>query len=144
MTKKTVALSIVITLLITTYLGYAVFNKGDLEESELLLNPPEASTDELYQHVFLTLLDPLISNAIYGYYGESYSHDYWDIKIINLERLSYTENGMFKMTLEVSPYVGAHNSVGVDQITLIIEAGGDVEVVDYKHIKSYDLPPHLQ
>jgi len=144
MNKKFIVLSIIITLLITSYLGFAVFNNEAIEESKLLLNPPKDSTEELYQHIFLTLLDPYISDAIYGYYGKSYIHAPWDVKIINVERGNYFETGMFKMAIEVAPYVGAHNAVGVDHITLVIEAGGDVEVVDFNHIKSYPIPDYLK
>lgn len=49
----------------------------------------------------------------------------------------------FKIKLEVSPYLGAHNSIGVDHIILSVSSGG-VEVEKFEHIKSYPIPPNYR
>ncbi|WP_026477812.1 DUF3888 domain-containing protein [Alkaliphilus transvaalensis] len=43
----------------------------------------------------------------------------------------------FIIDIELVPYIGPHNSVGIDQITLIVEGSCDVEIVDFRHIKDF-------
>jgi len=50
---------------------------------------------------------------------------------------------VFEMKVEVLPYLGAHNSIGKDQITLGISYG-DSKVLGYKHMEDYEVPPWLQ
>jgi hypothetical protein len=49
----------------------------------------------------------------------------------------------FEIMLQVSPYLGAHNSIGTDLITFRISSG-EVTVEKFEHIKSYPIPPWLQ
>jgi len=48
------------------------------------------------------------------------------------------------VTIEIEPYVGPHEPVGKERMTFIIGHWGEVIIKQYEHLKSYDLPPHLQ
>nr|WP_223555466.1 MULTISPECIES: DUF3888 domain-containing protein [Lysinibacillus] len=50
---------------------------------------------------------------------------------------------MFLVTLEVTPVLGAHNSVGRDQLTFSINPN-EIKLKDFKHMENFGLPPHLQ
>ena len=52
------------------------------------------------------------------------------------------QNSEYIVTVEVLPYVGAHNSVGKDRITIHVYPWGTATVEKHEHLESYDLPPH--
>jgi len=43
----------------------------------------------------------------------------------------------------VQPFVGAHNTIGVDEMIIRINPT-KTEVESFKHIKSFPLPPQLE
>lgn len=42
------------------------------------------------------------------------------------------------------PFVDAHWTVGIDEITFSADYAGNIELKEFKHIKSYSLPEHLK
>ena len=109
--------------------------------------PPQGSLEELYQDVFMTMLLPYIQEAVNNYYekntGYSPGVDPWQPDILSIERPNGYRTFLFIIKLEVAPYLGAHNSIGVDHITIKVSSG-EVKVLEYKHIKDYPIPPWLQ
>lgn len=109
--------------------------------------PPQGSLKELYQDILMTTLLPNIQGAVTSYYvkntGYSPSVDPWQPDILYIERPNGYRTFLFIIKLEVAPYLGAHNSIGVDRITLRV-ASNEVQVLDFEHIKSYPIPPWLQ
>jgi hypothetical protein len=55
-----------------------------------------------------------------------------------------TKKTSYSVTVLVRPFVGAHVSVGVDEIQFLVGLNGDVTTVNYKHVEDHKLPPHLQ
>ena len=53
-------------------------------------------------------------------------------------------NPIILITFENTPYLGAHNTVGYDEITFQASYTGEVMLLEYKQLKSYDLPDHLK
>lgn len=62
------------------------------------------------------------------------------MEIISLERTSDIGPQGYFITLEVNPYLGAHNSVGTDHTTFGITLEG-IQSISFKHIKSEELMP---
>ena len=42
------------------------------------------------------------------------------------------------------PYVGAHNTIGVDNLTIKVFFGEGCKVVKFQHVKSYPIPSWLE
>ena len=53
------------------------------------------------------------------------------------------QGGPIEITFVASPFLGAHNSVGVDEITFTVGEWGDVNLEKFSHVISYSLPEHL-
>lgn len=88
-----------------------------------LLRIREAS-DEFYQEYYTT-------SPVVIYYSVF-------LKAVKSEkRLSY-------VTFTSQPYLGAHNTVGIDEITFLADYHGNVTLDRFHHLKSYDLPEHLK
>ncbi len=109
--------------------------------------PPEKSLEELYQDVFMMMLLPYIQKEVDNYYekntGYSPSVDPWMIDLLSIERPYGYRSFTFTMNLEVNPYLGAHNSIGVDHITTRVSYD-KVEILKYEHVEDKPIPPWLQ
>jgi len=61
------------------------------------------------------------------------------MKSITIERVYGYRSFSFLVTLEVTPVVGPHISVGKDRLTFDIGARG-VELTKYEHLETHELP----
>ena len=91
-----------------------------------------------------TLLMPYIVKEIADFYEQYLTYtpmeDPWHIKLIGFEQAGYH----FMVKLKVEPYIGPHNSVGIDYITFKIDALGKVSIENFEHIKSFPIAPNYQ
>jgi len=109
--------------------------------------PIKGSLEEIYKDVSMGLLTPHIHKAVSDHYekntGFSPNVDPWDINILSIERPNGYRTFLFVIKIEVSPYLGAHNAIGVDHLTIRVSSG-EVEVEKFEHIKSYSIPPNYR
>lgn len=106
--------------------------------------PPAGSKEELYQDLFITLLGPFIEKSIENYYGKPYAYDPWSVDVINIERPNGNRTSYFIIKLQIMPYIGAHNTIGIDNLTIEVKYGEVPKVIKFEHIKSYEIPQWLR
>lgn len=104
--------------------------------------PLEGSVEELYKDLLVTTIDPYISSEIEKQYGLPLLYGLYDVDFLEIDRASY-RGFSFTLKIQVHPFVGAHNIIGVDEITLSISPYG-TKVEAFKHIKTYPLPPEKE
>ncbi|MBH0175704.1 DUF3888 domain-containing protein [Fictibacillus sp. 23RED33] len=118
--------------------------------AEAVPKPPEGSREELYQDLFITLLSPYIDQPINKYYSKIINitpmvYPY-DVDIISAKRMFEGRSFLFLVTLEVTPVVGPHISVGKDRLTFKIGSGEGVgqqtKLIQFNHLETYELPPN--
>ncbi|MCI2041300.1 MAG: DUF3888 domain-containing protein [Clostridium luticellarii] len=106
------------------------------------------SKEKLYQDMLVTLLLPILQNAVDNYYKEYLSVSPviapYDISVLSIDRLGGNETFDFCVKLELHPYVGPHLDVGLDHITIKINSTGRVKVEKFEHIRNYELPSYYQ
>jgi hypothetical protein len=56
------------------------------------------------------------------------------LKSVTAETKEGTQNTSAKIVFEAEPYVGPHNTVGIDELTFLASYNGDVTLIDYLHI----------
>lgn len=138
MKKNAIVCLLVILFMLAVQLPYT---------AQTIYKPPEKSREELYQDIFITLLHPNIDKAVSKYYStllaDAPTVYPYQVDVIKAERTGEYRSFGFLLTLQVTPVVGPHISVGMDQLTFFI-ASGRVILRDFKHVKTYDLPPHWQ
>jgi len=105
--------------------------------------PKEGSIEELYKDIIARLIAPYVSKEIEKYYGRPYLYDLWRMKFLRIDRLNEYRGFSFTITVEVEPFIGAHNTVGIDEMTIRIESESPT-VENFKHIKSFPIPENLQ
>lgn len=109
--------------------------------------PAKESDEELVMDLFFSLLLPTVQDEVCKYYSDSLTECPmvypYEIKILKMERTNHYRGYIFSVTIEVTPVLGAHNPVGRDQLTYKITPS-DVTLEQFKHQKTFELPPHLQ
>ncbi|AHV98170.1 DUF3888 domain-containing protein [Paenibacillus sabinae] len=109
-------------------------------------NPKQDSTELQIQDMLMLLLTPAIQDAVSNYYLKYLKEPPlvypYQIDVIQIERKNGFRGFMFLLTVEVTPVVGPHISVGMDRITFEISAGPTVKLIKYNHIKDFELPPN--
>jgi hypothetical protein len=120
--------------------------------AEAVSKPPEGSREELYQDLFITLLSPYIDQPINEYYSKIINitpmvYPY-QVEIISAKRVLEGRSFLFIVTLEVTPVVGPHISVGKDRLIFKIGAfagiGQQSKLIHFNHLETYELPPNWQ
>ena len=102
------------------------------------------SAETLKNDILASLLYPKISKAIRDNYGTNdISYDLFDMKIINIMRPFGFRTFSFIVTVEVTPFTGAHNHVGKDIITLLVTPF-NVKVTDFLHSEIQKEPDLLK
>ncbi|MBU5677926.1 DUF3888 domain-containing protein [Alkaliphilus sp. MSJ-5] len=135
----------VVSLLIISFVsGYFIHKysfeiKTQLSQDAIL----QGSKQELYQDIFVTLLLPFIDKAVEEYYGSSYNVAPYDVEVLSIERPNAYRTFAFKIKLKVMPYIGPHLYAGEDHITISLELD-EVRIIEFEHIKGYELPPHYK
>jgi hypothetical protein len=142
-----------IVMLIILMLGFqftftTFVSATTLYPSNIPYQPPEQSREELYQDIFISLLLPYIQNEVDKYYSK-YLIDPpmvapYTVYVLSAERPNGYRTFFFRLKLQVDSYIGTHNSVGLDYITVTVGGSGDVKIEKFEHIKSYVLPPNYE
>lgn len=103
---------------------------------------PTQDTEELrLQDMLMILLTPTINKELEKYYGpQTPGVTPWKIDIIETKRVQHFRGFILDITLEIEPTTGHHVSVGRDKMTFRISYGPSVELKNYTHLASYDLP----
>lgn len=129
-----------------TFTHYA--SAAALYPPDIPYQPPEQSREELYQDIFISLLLPYIQNEVDKYYSKYLTNTPmvapYTVYVLSVERPLGYRSFFFKLKLQVNSYIGPHNSVGLDYITVTVEGSGDVKVENFEHKESYLLPPNYE
>ena len=95
------------------------------------------------QAIINTYLDKInsASNDFYDeYYTKLPSVMYYTVSIKNI--VSEKSNSI--ITFNSYPYLGPHDTIGIDEITFIADYMGNVKLQSFNHIVSYHLPDNLK
>ena len=95
------------------------------------------------QAIINTYLDK-ISSASNDFYDEYYtklpSVMYYTVSIKDI--VSEKSNSI--ITFNSYPYLGPHDTIGIDEITFVADYMGNVRLQSFNHIVSYHLPDNLK
>lgn len=142
-----------ILLLINIVIIFLFLSSSNIESKELKLNEninltnddSKWSLDE-YQEITYYLLNPYLSDEIDKYYSKYLTispmvYPYYPYtEVLSIEK---THSGPYLIKFRIKSVTGPHIQIGTDDITFKIGTG-NVEVVKYEHIKSYELPERYE
>lgn len=95
------------------------------------------------QAIINTYLDKIksASNDFYNeYYAKLPSVMYYTVSIKDI--VSEKSNSI--ITFNSYPYLGPHDTIGIDEITFVADYMGNVKLQSFNHIVSYHLPDNLR
>ncbi|MED5016234.1 DUF3888 domain-containing protein [Paenibacillus chibensis] len=107
----------------------------------------------LYQDIMMELLLPDIQNAVNDYYKSKLTENPlvypYQIDIVQAKRVNGGpgDRGFhFSITLETTPVLGPHVSVGKDRMTFEISPlfPDKIQLVAFHHLQTFELPPNMQ
>ncbi|AJS61369.1 hypothetical protein UB51_02895 [Paenibacillus sp. IHBB 10380] len=117
--------------------------------AETSYHTPHEDSEELrLQDMLMNFLNPYMNDAVRDYYQRlllepPLVYPYF-VDVVDSKRINGFRGFILSITLDVTPVVGSHISVGEDRLTFEISAGPEVKLVNYTHLKTYELPPHWQ
>jgi hypothetical protein len=97
--------------------------------------PSEGSIEELFKDVIVTLIEPYITKEVEKYYAQPLQYDLSTVEFLKIHRPEY-RSFSFVIKLQICPFVGAYNTIGIDNITLKVSPV-KTEVYKFEHIKSF-------
>lgn len=101
--------------------------------------------EESFQRLALTLLAPKIQEQINQYYKDKLTVTPTFSPFLGGTDLDVEYHASYiDVHVKTIPYVGPHLSVGMDLMRFRIDNTGIVRVLEYKHIRDYELPPNWQ
>ena len=142
--------AIVVVLMIVSVFYIRTNMVGQTGNHVVLAQPQTGSAEKnLYREILITALDPYIQQAVSDYYGKNVSNYYgkyvmappYMVRVMDAKKNNNEQ--IYDVTFEVEPYIGPHDEVGIDQMTLSISPI-KIDVTDFKHIKSFSLPSNMQ
>lgn len=74
------------------------------------------------------------------YYTAHPNVGYYSTTVKRIEK----KGSQIYVTFYTLPYIGAHNTIGKDEMTFSINNLGETEVVVFSHLENHSLPPHLK
>lgn len=112
--------------------------------------PPQDTKEMMINDILMLLLGPEIDKAVSDYYSEYLTETPlvypYQVEIVNVERIGGFRTFHFIITLETTPVVGPHISVGKDRLTYEISPiiPGQIKLKKFQHLETHELPSHWQ
>lgn len=143
---KRMIISICFISLLSTGLGtmsYAIARDIDTSKdsrtlmyNDMLMVILNEKTEEVANQYYLKKLKQRV--AVYPY----------DMNVVKVKRINGFRGFDFLITIETQASIGAHNSVGKDRFTFQISPSvsekDGIKLIEFKHLKSYSIPPYLR
>ncbi|MEO2203083.1 DUF3888 domain-containing protein [Paenibacillus pabuli] len=101
--------------------------------------------DEPLKRLVLTLLAPKIQEQINYYYKNKLTVSPTFTPFLDGTDVDVKyHSSHIDVQVKTIPYVGPHLDVGLDSMRFTIDNSGSIVVLEYKHIRDYDLPFNWQ
>lgn len=134
-------------VLLFSLFGWFLFQAGASAE---ISSKTSDSRELQLQDMLMLFLGDYIEKAVEGYYSKYLKESPlvypYQADVVGIERVGGFRTFHFRLTLEMTPVVGPHISVGRDRAVFEIDPTlpGQVKLIDYKHLETHDLPPQWQ
>ena len=140
--RKYLVIAVILILLLGVLLVAYVKRKQDAVET---FHVNATTEDEIKDELIIALFIESITKNVNMFYSEYYTGQ---IMVYNYETIivaiEKTENRSISVKFGVTPMVGAHNPLGYDELLYKIDYVGNGKLVQYEHIKNYDVPEKFQ
>lgn len=103
------------------------------------------SKEQVTEWLVIDSLFPYIKKPIKDYYGGFVPVEVTTPSSKVIEANYFPEKAYFIVKLQVEPYLGAHDPIGIDNLTFKIDqTNGNITLEKYEHVKSFKIPEHVK
>ena len=122
---------------ILTLLSIISFSKAVNRDGNFVQAMSANAETDIYKETLTVSLLKELQQASNRYYDGSYSvFPTVELVTTKLEQICKQE-GKTILEFKIMPFIGPHNTVGVDHITLSLDHRGNVTVLDYQHSENF-------
>lgn len=101
------------------------------------------TVDKAFIYTYLKAIKNASDDFYSDYYYIAPTISYYSVFLKEVKALG-NNTSQISITFHTLPYLGPHDTIGEDEITFLTDYTGKVELKQFKHLKSYDLPRNLQ
>lgn len=131
-------------ILLNTILVGCLLAKTNMNEIITTSNIGTSDTREDYNQLLINTYLTKIEKASNDFYDEYYTTspivNYYSVFVKNITSGKNT----YYVTFTSEPYLGPHDTIGIDEITFSADVHGCVRLEKFNHIISYHLPDNLK
>ncbi|WP_077247764.1 DUF3888 domain-containing protein [Bacillus sp. FJAT-27225] len=133
-------------LFIISFFALGSFEVHAQPKNKPVLSEQVDSHELRVQDMLMNFLNPHIDDAVCNYYKQILTecpmvYPYF-VDVVKSQRMNGFRGFILQITLDVTPTIGPHISVGKDRITFEVSAGPTVRMINYKHLETHELPEH--
>lgn len=143
---STLKRAVVIELLAITILVVSLI-KGKVKEIPEVTGIFNENENSIYENALINTYLADLQQASDEYYKDYFTNSptiaYYYVELIEL-RSDNKNNPSIYITFLTMPFIGPHDIIGEDEITFLASYTGEVKLVGFKHLKSYELPENLK
>ena len=135
-------------IILMSLLLFGLYGCGDSDRpAESAENKEILSIESDYNILLINTYLKNIQDASDGFYNEYFTisprADYYVVSVKEISS-DHSTNPTSLITFICEPFVGPHYPVGTDKISFSADYSGNIELEEFKHIKSYSLPDNLK
>lgn len=120
-----------------TVLGIISFANAANQNSSNVYAMSTNVKDDIYEEALSASLLKELQQASNNYYENSYPvFPTVELDTTELQQI-YKQKGKTILEFKIMPFIGPHNTVGIDHLTLSLDNRGNIMVVDYKHSENF-------
>lgn len=132
-----------VLLILLSILLLAMHDKKKPEGMQTF-NVNAVTEDEIKDELIIALFVESITENVNHFYSEFYSGQIavynYEIDVLEVVK----NNGHISIKFGVTPQIGAHNPLGYDELTYLIDSAGNGKLTKYEHIKNYPIPERFE
>lgn len=109
------------------------------------ISQEQSSKEQVMGWIIIDYLSPYIQKALKSYYGGYVPYLVTTPTSKILDANFVQEKSYYTVKLQVEPYVGAHDPIGLDSFTFRINRiDNKITLEKYEHIKSFKVPDYVK
>ena len=126
------AIIVLLALLVIIGLSKAANQDGNCVQTMAM-----SSETDIYKEALTASLIKELQQSADRYYGGSYSvFPTVELSTTELEQL-YRQGSKTILAFKIMPFIGPHNTVGIDHLTLSLDSRGNITLLNYQHSEDF-------
>ena len=125
------------TIVLLALLVLIGFSKAADQDGNCIQAVAIGTETDMYKEALTASLIKELQQSSDSYYDGSYSvFPTVELDTTELEQI-YRQEGKTILAFKIMPFIGPHNTVGIDHLTLSLDSRGNITLLDYQHSEDF-------